>query len=132
MLKVTVSEFPNCCTAKIFSGFGGTQTGARSPREHDDPATLSMVVSSYMKAQATAGRGIMVAMLTTEQTVAIDVLTKLGWNKSCESEKNNHSETRLICMTWACKTDGEVTKVVNPFAPPKADKLPFDLFMQSL
>ena len=121
-MAINYGSYPGCCTAKILFGFGGSNTAMYGGRAQPAPHTLSNEISRCMEHAVRDGQGILTAATTTEQTVANDVLAKLGWTKAMESHKDNHSETRLILWAFACKTsEDKPVDVTNPFlkvAPP--------------
>ncbi len=119
MPNLQVNEFRNCCTAKIIYGFDGSSAAAHGNRAQPNKEELSEALKEKMEYVSRTGQGIAVAMITSEQVVAKEVLESMGWKLATESNKNNHSDTTLLCYTWAVKPDNEEAAIVNPFAKPE-------------
>lgn len=119
MPNLQVNDFRNCCTAKIIYGFDGSSAAGHGNRAQPKKEELSEALKEKMEYVSRTGQGIAVAMITSEQVVAKEVLESMGWKLATESNKNNHSDTTLLCYTWAVKPDNKQAVIVNPFAKPE-------------
>lgn len=88
-----ISEgFPNCCTARILSDFGGTPvTGGQRVAASEDE--VMMWIQQRMNA---VGRGqVFIVMTNSDQDVANKVLRQLGFSHSKWMKKAQHPQTRM-------------------------------------
>ena len=84
--------FPNCCTARILSDFGGTRlsAGDREPTNEDEMRAWVQQRMSY------AARGqVFVIITNSAQDIANKVLRELGFSHSKWMSKAQHRETKM-------------------------------------
>lgn len=125
-MPLHINDVPNCCTAKLIYGFGGSGTVNHDRMEPKE--TTAKQLKDLMEQATRDGNGILTAYVTTRQTQAIEILESMGWTLSSESEKGRHTETKLRCYNYTCRQEKEVKKVVNPFAPaPKVGQVVYNL-----
>lgn len=116
-MSLRTGDYPNCCTSKVLYAFGGSNAAMYGRENTQTKEQMAAEVKEKMLFSQRQGYGILSAMLTTEQTQAAEVLAGLGWKKAIESNKKNHSDTRLQLWCWACMEVDERKDVVvtNPF-----------------
>lgn len=116
-MSLRIGDYPNCCTSKVLYAFGGSNAAMYGRENTQTKEQMAAEVKEKMLFSQRQGYGILSAMLTTEQTQAAEVLAGLGWQKAIESNKKNHSDTKLQLWCWACmEQDKRVDVVVtNPF-----------------
>jgi hypothetical protein len=84
--------FPNCCTAKILSDFGGTPTtgGQRRAASEDEMTAWVKQRMQYV------GRGqVFVVITNSDQDIANRVLRQLGFSSSKWMRKAQHPQTKM-------------------------------------
>jgi hypothetical protein len=84
--------FPNCCTAKILSDFGGTNlsAGNQAPTSEDGMRAWVQQRMQYVS------RGhVFVVITNSAQDVANRVLRELGFSHSKWMSKAQHSESKM-------------------------------------
>lgn len=116
-MSLRTGDYPNCCTSKVLYAFGGSNAAMYGRENTQTKEQMAAEVKEKMLFSQRQGYGILSAMLTTEQTQAAEVLAGLGWKKAIESNKKNHSDTRLQLWCWACMEEDKRVDVVvtNPF-----------------
>jgi len=84
--------FPNCCTARILSDFGGTPvTGGQRRAASEDE--VMVWIQRRMNA---VGRGqVFVIMTNSDQDTANKVLRQLGFSHSKWMKKTQHPQTKM-------------------------------------
>ena len=84
--------FPNCCTARILSDFGGTNlsAGDRAPTDEDELKTWI-----HHRMQYTSRGHMFVVITNSKQNVANRVLRELGFSHSKWMSKAQHSESKM-------------------------------------
>jgi hypothetical protein len=98
-----ITDFPNCCTAKIVYDFGetavsGMYKGARTKKE----------VRKYLKEELLWSRGVacVVVITNSSQKNTNAVLRELGFCHSPWMEKKPHSNTK-IRLWWKPPTENK-------------------------
>lgn len=116
-MTIRTGDYPNCCTSKVLYAFGGSNAAMYGRDNDQTKEQMAAEVKEKMLFFQRQGYGIITAMLTTQQTKAAEVLAGLGWQKSIESNKKNHSDTKLQLWCWACMEEDQRVDVVvtNPF-----------------
>jgi hypothetical protein len=90
-------EFPGCCTAKVLTGFGETNTAEfeyrPSLRQDRDDIELQLVL--HCAELKEIGMGIATAMTNSDQVEANAALEAHGWESSKWCTKGQHSDRKL-------------------------------------
>ncbi|QDP53364.1 MAG: hypothetical protein Unbinned6805contig1000_26 [Prokaryotic dsDNA virus sp.] len=89
--------FEGCCTARIVTGFGQTDTGEWDYRPGVD-LTLEDILSQLKTLEfysMRSGKGILTCITNNEQKTANMALKKAGWKHSRWCEKGSHPETKI-------------------------------------
>lgn len=97
-----IHNFPNCCTAKVLSGFGGTLTsfenrGGREPSVQDVKAELGEVLNSPTHL------AMYTAVTNSEQVNTSKALEEVGFLSSDWMEKDAHPETKVKLWWYPIK-----------------------------
>lgn len=132
-----VTDFQSCCTASILYGFGQEAAADGQARREGNGKTYEQTRNSIIqrvKQKQGERDGLMTAITTNNQTIAIKVLTELGFQNSGEVEKLRHPDN-TICLWWLPLKDwvepvvvNEVAPVANPFAKqPEDGRIRIDL-----
>lgn len=110
-------DFPGCCTAKIITGFGGTNTAEHRyrPAVPFTENTLFAALTELLEKAHRQGQAMVFATTNTAQELPNKVLPRIGFQKVEESKKSNHSEYGLI--GWVFRLNDE--KQVKPLKVPK-------------
>lgn len=110
-------DFPGCCTAKIITGFGGTDTAEHRyrPAVPFTENTLFTALTELLERAHRQGQAMVFATTNTAQELPNKVLPRIGFQKVEESKKTNHAEYGLI--GWVFRLNDE--KQVKPLKVPK-------------
>lgn len=91
-----ILDFPNCCTMKVLSGFGGSTVAGR--RTRDRQATQEQIredLVTYQERLRVQGMAMAICTTNNEQVDANRALIAEGFAHSKWAIKGNHSETRV-------------------------------------
>lgn len=88
-------EFPLCCVGRVITGLGGCGYGHRdAARQSFTHAALTSQINGVIKFQKAEGYAFVAATTNTEQALANQVLTELGfqctpWMKKKKNQKDD-------------------------------------------
>jgi hypothetical protein len=91
-----VFGFPGCCTAKILTGFGQTETAEYAFRpENPEPSVEELKKEFGSRLNAYTGGAMFVVITNDEQVNANKALQECGFHSSYWMSKNNHPDTKV-------------------------------------
>jgi hypothetical protein len=101
-------DFPGCCTAKVFTGFGETVTAEHEYRPYSSPTQegIECELIQRVKALKERGMGIATAMTNSDQVTANAALEAQGWEHSKWCTKEQHRDKK-IRLWFKCLDEGE-------------------------
>lgn len=116
-------SFPGCCTARVLTGFGQSDTGAweHRPAKPYTEHSFFEEAKEYLRDAGLAQAAIITATTTEEQTTAIAVLPKLGFICVAKDvKKGAHREHTLSLWVYEVTKEDRMPKplAANPFAAP--------------
>ena len=116
-------SFPGCCTARVLTGFGQSDTGAwdHRPVKPYTEHSFFEIAKEHLRDAGRAQAAIVTATTTEEQTTAIAVLPKLGFICVAKDvKKNQHAEHTLSMWVYEVTKEDRMPKplAANPFAAP--------------
>lgn len=95
-------DFPGCCTAKILTGFGQSDTAEYAYRPARDITFEQMYAEceSMIEVQKRGGRvALIFATTNSDQKMGEQVLEKLGFQRTLEVSKTQHSD-KTVTGWW--------------------------------
>jgi hypothetical protein len=99
-----VVEFEGCCTAKIVTGFGQTETAEYEYRPTDNPYleagelpvnAIEGKLRSLERRRRARGDAVLTAITNNEQVNANEALLNQGWQHSGWMSKTQHPNTKV-------------------------------------
>ena len=89
-------DFPGCCSAKILTAFGQERNAVYGMGTDD---VTQVKLESLLTYERMIEVGLVVAILTQNQTVGIDLLLKNGFVQGPWVRKNKHHDTQIATFT---------------------------------
>ena len=116
-------SFPGCCTARVLTGFGQSDTGAweHRPVKPYTEHSFFEIAKEHLRDAGRARAAIVTATTTQEQTTAIAVLPKLGFVCVAKDvKKEAHRGNSLSMWVYEVTQADRMPKplAANPFAAP--------------
>lgn len=87
-------DFPNCCTAKILTGFGGTLLQENGPYDISKKK-MEVYLDEQEKVQRLEGKAVVVIATNSQQKRINSVLRQKGYTHSKWMNKSQHPETKV-------------------------------------
>lgn len=121
--------FTGCCTARILTGFGQSDTAYREyrPNQNYTKDTMADEIREHILAAGRGGAATIIAITDNQQTTAMEVLPAMGFLLvQAEIGKIAHANKTLNTYVYTVNKEDRQPKPVpaNPFVKPVEAKAP--------